>query len=624
MNGFEFVVKLKDLASSGVSRIAQAVGVATGKLKSMAAGIGEVDRKSKGLDGTLGKLKGTLLAAFTVGALMGFADKVGSARAEYEKFQAVMANTFQSQDVGNGAMAMLTKFAAETPYQLNELTGGFIKLVNRGINPTREEMTKMGDLASSQGKGFDQLVEAVMDAQTGEFERMKEFGIKASKSGDQVSLSFKGVTKIVKNNEQAIKDAIIQYGAMKGVAGSMEVVSKTLGGRFSNLADQWWNFLVAVGGESSGVFGYVLDALSNGIAFLTDYLPVVSRYFDIMYSYIEPVIRAFADFVAKAFDIKGSGDILDGFGKIMRGVLMVVNWFTTGLTTLINWLGPLAHWIGVITIAWGVFNALVAVTPIGWVIIGIVALITIIGMVTKYTSGWSDSWEALKTMIKMSWEQIKADFQYSADYVANRFKIIYLAGKDAAQQITGTFSKVGDAIKLALSGDFSGAFKKISEKIKTEASGEIAALQKKDAGQEKAYREGTQDRLQKFLEAKNKLGIKIDTEGISKDWDELKGQFSGKKKATADSSAYDNYIKGAGSAQAGKGSGKGSSGSKSGGGITGGGAKLTHITVNIAKMQDQIVINTINSGEGATKLRQMLEEELNRLLGSISQMQTSS
>ena len=35
--------------------------------------------------------------------------------------------------------------------------------------------------------------------------------------------------KIKKDSEQAIKDAIIAYGAMDGVAGSMEVVSKTLG-----------------------------------------------------------------------------------------------------------------------------------------------------------------------------------------------------------------------------------------------------------------------------------------------------------------------------------------------------------------------------------------------------------
>jgi hypothetical protein len=38
------------------------------------------------------------------------------------------------------------------------------------------------------GKDMMQMIEAVADASTGEFERLKEFGIKASKQGDQVAL----------------------------------------------------------------------------------------------------------------------------------------------------------------------------------------------------------------------------------------------------------------------------------------------------------------------------------------------------------------------------------------------------------------------------------------------------
>lgn len=37
---------------------------------------------------------------------------------------------------------------------------------------------------------------------TGEFERLKEFGIKASKENDKVKFSFKGVTSEVKFSEK--------------------------------------------------------------------------------------------------------------------------------------------------------------------------------------------------------------------------------------------------------------------------------------------------------------------------------------------------------------------------------------------------------------------------------------
>ena len=40
------------------------------------------------------------------------------------------------------------------------------------------------------GKDLSQMIEAVADATTGEFERLKEFGIKAGKEGDDPRPDF--------------------------------------------------------------------------------------------------------------------------------------------------------------------------------------------------------------------------------------------------------------------------------------------------------------------------------------------------------------------------------------------------------------------------------------------------
>jgi hypothetical protein len=76
-----------------------------------------------------------------------------------------------------------------------------------------------------------------LDATTGEFERLKEFGIKASKSGDQVSLSFKGLNQTIANTPEAIQAALLAFGDLEGVAGGMAAISGTLEGRLSNLDD---------------------------------------------------------------------------------------------------------------------------------------------------------------------------------------------------------------------------------------------------------------------------------------------------------------------------------------------------------------------------------------------------
>lgn len=144
-------------------------------------------------------------------------------------------------------MKMLQQLAADTPSSLQEWTEAYIKLVNRGVKPTSQELVNMGDLAASQGKSVDQLIEAILDAMTGENERLKEFGIKASKSGETTKFSFRGVTTEVRNSEDAIKDYLLSLGRVDGIAGSMAVQMQELEGIQSNLGDTMDAFFNKVG-----------------------------------------------------------------------------------------------------------------------------------------------------------------------------------------------------------------------------------------------------------------------------------------------------------------------------------------------------------------------------------------
>ena len=168
-------------------------------------------------------------------------------RKEFAKYEAVLRNTFQSQKKANDAMKMLQQLAADTPSSLQEWTEAYIKLVNRGVKPTSQELVNMGDLAASQGKSVDQLIEAILDAMTGENERLKEFGIKASKSGETTKFSFRGVTTEVRNSEDAIKDYLLSLGRVDGIAGSMAVQMQELEGIQSNLGDTMDAFFNKVG-----------------------------------------------------------------------------------------------------------------------------------------------------------------------------------------------------------------------------------------------------------------------------------------------------------------------------------------------------------------------------------------
>lgn len=607
MNAYEFIIKLRDYASSSLRSIASSVGATRERINGMNDSIRDTERASNSMASSMGKLKNILASVFAVAAIWSFTNKVVDARAEYEKFNAVLANTFQSDQVGAAALNMLTEFATKTPFQLNELTGAFVKLVNRGFAPTMDEMTKLGDLASSQGKSFDQLTEAMLDAQTGEFERLKEFGIKASKHGDKVTLSFKGVTKEVNNNSDAIGNALMEYGKLTGVAGSMESVSKTLGGKISNLGDQWNNFLVAVGGESSGIFTGVITILSTGLTFLTEYLPYVSEWFNILYSLIEPVVISLSAFLKVAFGFSNAGAALQTFGNIMSGVLLVVDIFTTGLTTLINWLSPFAQEIMVLTAAWYlwnnalvIFNTLMLVSPVTWIVIGIIALIAVIGLVTKYTSGWGESWKHTVNGAKFLWAAY-------TDYVKANFNTLVNVLMIGIDKIKIGWYKFKEAVGMGNSAENQAMIAQIGLDVEARKKSIVDGYKKMADSAMKAKNEFSQ------------VGITVDTAGMSKDFKAIQDKFSGLGKKDTGTGAYDDYLSKQKALNAGKADGKEKAKPDS---IVSGGSKMTHITINIEKLQDDTKIYVESTEKGLANLGEKVQEMLLRAVNSVNQMQT--
>lgn len=199
---------------------------------------------------------------------------------QFQKFSAVLENTLGSKSAAQKAMRDIRKFAAETPFSVTELTASFVKLANQGFKPATAELRKLGDVAASQGKSFDQLTEAIIDAQTGEFERLKEFGVRAAKEGSNVVFTFKGVQTQVDFTSEAIRNYVLSLGDAVGVTGSMAAISGTLEGRISNLGDAFDNLLLAIGTSSSGpLFNTIegMTSLVNAMSNLNNELALIGQ-----------------------------------------------------------------------------------------------------------------------------------------------------------------------------------------------------------------------------------------------------------------------------------------------------------------------------------------------------------
>ncbi len=277
-------VKATDTANRAYAKSTETARKETEKLNK------ETANTAKGLEGMLGKIKGfggNILGALGITAgiagLVSLTRSIIGVTAEFEKYKAVLTNTLGSAQLAENAISTITEFASKTPFSVAQLTDSFVKLANQGFVPTIAELRKLGDLASSTGKDFDQLAEAILDAQTGEFERLKEFGIKGKVNGDKVLLTFKGIRTEIDNNAEAIRRYVLALGDVQGVTGSMEAISQTLTGQISNLGDAWDQLLNSIGKNTRGVFsttiGYVTDLLTR-ITDANDAINELNKYGD--------------------------------------------------------------------------------------------------------------------------------------------------------------------------------------------------------------------------------------------------------------------------------------------------------------------------------------------------------
>ena len=102
----------------------------------------------------------------------------------YQRLEAQLRTSTGSVTGQAQAMAILSDFAYATGQNLEGLVEGFNKLVNLGLDPSKEALLAYGNVAAGTGKTTMDFIEAVADASVAEFERLKEFGIKAANEGD--------------------------------------------------------------------------------------------------------------------------------------------------------------------------------------------------------------------------------------------------------------------------------------------------------------------------------------------------------------------------------------------------------------------------------------------------------
>ncbi len=297
-------------------------------LKRFNKGLDSVEKKAYAVGAAIGKMAMAAGAAVATGfSVLGYS-VLGTA-AKFETYAATLETIEGSTQGAATALQWVKDFAKTTPYEVDELTASFVKLRSYGLDPMDGTMTVLGDTAAGMGKSINQVVEALADATTFQFERLRELGIVASQAGDQVTFSWtengKSMTKTIKKTSAEVTKFLNETWGKK-FGGAMIRQSKTWTGMLSNLGDSWTDFQLRI--ADAGFF----DTVKNKLGDLMD---LVARWDK------DGTLDNIASTLSSAFTA-----VANGIGYFAERIGNHIAWINKNFETLKPWLTAIGAGLG--------------------------------------------------------------------------------------------------------------------------------------------------------------------------------------------------------------------------------------------------------------------------------------
>lgn len=222
----------------------------------------------------------TALKAATV-AFAGFAASRGlqgilDATQRMEGFRTQLTTYLGSQQLANAELQRLSQLARSLPQDVDELTQAFVIFNRFGIDTSNESMRAFSNIAAANSKSIIQFGEAVADAMTGEFERLKEFGIKVSSENGRFTARIGEDQVAVANSTSDLVEQLKTLGEEGGRFGNVTVGALTLA--MSNFRGAIFETSAALG--SGGLGLAIADTLNGFTALLTENNKAVEAFGD--------------------------------------------------------------------------------------------------------------------------------------------------------------------------------------------------------------------------------------------------------------------------------------------------------------------------------------------------------
>ncbi len=229
-----------------------------------------IDKLSKSLGSFEKKLVGLATGYVATRAFTSIAGTAIEAASSMEQYRITLNTVLKDSQKAGETLKWASQFANVTPFETDEVVQATVRLESYGLTATKY-LPIIGDMAAVMGKDVLQATEAIADAQTGELERLKEFGITKEMIITQANKKLAGI-EVVNNkgqivNQRAFNAALLSL-MKERYDGGMKLQSKSFKGRISTIVGTWKSGLSQIAGMSDSgeiVKGSAFDSISQKV-----------------------------------------------------------------------------------------------------------------------------------------------------------------------------------------------------------------------------------------------------------------------------------------------------------------------------------------------------------------------
>lgn len=436
-------------ATAGVDRLGQAIGGVVERVRAATGALTDMVSKVALLGGALG-----------AGGFALFKTQFLDTASKFERFKTVLEVTEGSAAKAGTAFDWISDFAARTPYELDQVTDAFVRMRGAGLNATDGLLEAAGNAAASKTKSMADAVEAIADAVTGENERLKEFGITASKEGKKIvyeyAINGQTMRKVADANSRAQIASTLKAIWNQQYGGAMDKLSRTWDGIISNIQDTWTRWTAAV--MDAGVFDW-LKGRAQGLLDLVNGMAADGTLQDWATRTAGAIISAFeaTERFVLGYERIGAGGEVERIPALWDRVASVIDQVMGYVSPLVDTFGavetavgavalllggPLLAALASLTAAFVSLGVAIMATPIGWILAAVAALAAAAALVYA-------NWQPMSAWFVDLWTGVQAAFNGFVGWVQGAFGAALSGAIDA---VWARVKPVVDTIKAAIDG----------------------------------------------------------------------------------------------------------------------------------------------------------------------------